>query len=352
MTSKTQHHHHDSLEEKAIECINLSTVNETNNILEVRHETVNNGGLVLVNGELIHYFNQHSTFLHKLFRDEFATKLIDSLYSKRLIGMAVFGCAIYGILWTIQVSQAFYFHIFEPAYFIYSICYCLWVDMFFITAILGVNTRAFHLIKKSFDFWIKIFYAIQLFMAFVAYYLYFSGNSNILLTLHVIGTGMIILLATITFSFLDGHSVSSRLKCSIGIAVAVLFSIVAYYYSFMVLDRAIIYSSKMMTISLVDMISSDLQILAIFFAKQGLSSLFRPTKCLSIRHTPYFVWTSTKTDNIHKSTCDKDDGSEQKTEMAIDIGPTDLTQAQTSKSIYSIGSVMVNKTLSVVDDAE
>eukprot|EP01083_Nonionella_stella_P315416 1139247_1 len=128
MTSKTQHHHHDSLEEKAIECINLSTVNETNNILEVRHETVNNGGLVLVNGELIHYFNQHSTFLHKLFRDEFATKLIDSLYSKRLIGMAVFGCAIYGYCGRYKYHKLF-ISIFlnRPILFIAFVIVCGWI---------------------------------------------------------------------------------------------------------------------------------------------------------------------------------------------------------------------------------
>ena len=203
-----------------------------------------------------------NTFLHQIFNYQTAENIINFVYH-RYVATFLFICIAYhsisvGIEYIHDRSSWFR----SPGYQYPVFCIDTMAISYFILVILSVNRKAFKFSIKSFEFWLKLYYAVGLLISSYLYIIYEKHMTGKELLLH--GARYVqVITVIIVYSLMDGINISSWIKAALGVAFAVYISVFAIYYTFL---ESAGYELELFgsSISLVDFIASSNRVLSIF----------------------------------------------------------------------------------------
>lgn len=183
-----------------------------------------------------------------------------------------------------------------PISMILVLCTCMlvWIP-FAIIWWMGVNKRALKLILHSFEFWLKLGYAL-LFAIFSAIYLKIMFDWHVFIAVAMSIKAILIISYVSSF---DGVNKSRFIKIFCSFIAAAMFTILSFAYEFYMEDYTLNIklfddSSWDYSVSVTDKLSDSARVLAIFLWKQTVITYWRPNRCILIKKTPYIHWDSTK----------------------------------------------------------
>ena len=277
------------LENKFLETDKLETIHSILWVSQINadngtDETVTTGSIEL---------HPKNTFIHQIFEYETAEKIINFLYH-RYVAIFVFICILYH---SINVAIEYIWASTDNAYFS-SLAYhipIVTIDTisitYFIAIILSINIKAFILSIKTFEYWFKFWYSIQLLISTIVYIVYTKYN-NWYLMYRIIGCCQVIVV-TVLYSLMDGINISSRMKGGFGIAFALYISVFAIYYTIVeTSDFDINFMGS--DVSLLDIVASTNRILSIFLWKQAILYIWKKNKATIINMDVDIKWKDSK----------------------------------------------------------
>eukprot|EP01083_Nonionella_stella_P211804 765397_1 len=237
-------------------------------------------------------FNVNNSYLHSMFTEKNVTKMINIVFNRFY---TLFVIASYFAMWALKRQYG------RP--WQYNMCSMIIRVFFWIIpmsiCILSFNKVAFKLVINSFDFWIKVIYAIMLGGARCIYQRHqmeLMGRD----TYDVIferGVGVICTIFIVIFvSSFDAQALLHiKWKVIMSIILAISFSFNSFSYEFLEsddVDLVIPIKATNTSFSMHSFLASCTRILAIFIWKQAFI-IYRSkmqNKCVSIRVRPYIEW--------------------------------------------------------------
>eukprot|EP01084_Bolivina_argentea_P054043 99134_1 len=178
--------------------------------------------------------------------------------------------------------------------------YIKWItDIIFVHTFIGlwilsVNRRAFKHITKTFEFWLKIYYAFISISAAIAYEeLQVKESDHTLLRIcqdiqYYGGELMTILF----ISLFDGIQTKDKYKAIISGIAGFYWISNSIYYQFFLQDEYIVHVTNSIQISFIAWQANAWRILGIFFFKQCVWNILGKTRATLISHRPNLIWKS------------------------------------------------------------
>eukprot|EP01084_Bolivina_argentea_P123272 218467_1 len=270
-----------------------------------------------------HIFNTNNTYLHALFGQERAEKILDILYRKTTqitlclsIIILFLALNIFGATWGYSLASVFVVLLHTPYMMIWS---------------LSANRKALRLTMNSFEMWFKITYGIlcgilQFILWYKVWRIKYDNNDTLSAWTWQISydlfTGHLL---TFCVSSFDAMNISKGWKTSISALVACWYLWLSINFQFLWSqeDDYIVYiSTTDSTVSFYSMIGSILRMLAIFFLKQSFLSYIRNEKCVTITHTPYIKWVDgeNKTEGMNMSDDEQETNQKLNEDNKINVG--------------------------------
>ena len=234
-----------------------------------------------------HYFEEKDTFLYSILSHDKADKMTKWVWNRYTIGFV----SVITTLWYfpsvfVRLSE------FSNTFWIIEIVWFSLVFIYFIIILLTVNKKAFWIIIRSFDLWIKLYACFKIIVASIIYYpsvesqLYSKKSYSIFLFYRVDTTLIIIL-----FSFIDGFHASYRNFLVFGFILSGLFSMDSIRWTFDNRPEYNIYVDDNHSLSLVSQISSATRILSIFLWKQTIKLAWnRDKSAIVIKGSAKIKW--------------------------------------------------------------
>lgn len=121
-----------------------------------------------------------------------------------------------------------------------------------------------------------------------------------------IGTTIVIML----LSILDGLQLRISMKILFGVTCSMYYTLFALFYAFYQVDEhqyndIALDISENISISTRQILTSSTQILAVFFWRQTISSIFKKNRCAMITYAPYIRWERNTNINIESEYSNK-----------------------------------------------
>ena len=248
--------------------------------------------------KIVYKFDKTDTFIHSIFGDEKANDLFELVHSKYAFWAANVSALIAVLMRMFLKSVPFK---------LYYILVCIqWttgvIGLIFI--ILSVNKTACKMVLKTFEFWLKLWFAV---VSAITYFIYFRrlyfGYKNgykysdtyffyIEICFH-----LIIIELCIFFSLVDAIQFKFWVRLTGCTVVSVYFTILFIDYNVynIVTDydysKSIIHIDMLnLSVSLISIMGSAYQILCIFFWKQTIMSFRKRDRCVLLKYAPYIEW--------------------------------------------------------------
>ena len=253
--------------------------------------------------EWTYCFDKDNTYLHTIFGQDYGQKIFDIVYCKKSVTTLII-CLVFS--W-ISYPIFHYLNMHILRYIIGDIIYCISIPLT-IFILLSANRKCFRLTLESFDFWLKLFYFLQFEVAQIVYYYTIIDSSEwedyqiepgsveykLDVSLYSLRSIQILLLA-IGFISLDALQWKLWTKISAGIGIGILFTIDAIQYTFFSdlygNDNSVIHIQSLdVSISVISVMASAMQILSIFIWKQVILSIIKKNRCILIKYSPYIRW--------------------------------------------------------------
>ena len=237
--------------------------------------------------------NEHETYLYTLFGADKASKIMSVIHSQ-IMGIFILILVISNaIIVTLNDSILKYITITILCGFIWTPYVILWS--------LSVNRKAFKLILKSFEFWLKVIYAFIYGSLHVWYDIGYDSDhtdSNVFTFKLIAGIANSIIglpLGVICISLLDASNMRKIWKVLLSITCASVLSvgcILDTLYEFGNINHAIVTITNGVQFSLLSAVAHALRIVCIFFWKQAILSLrlMKYDKSVLIRYAPNIRW--------------------------------------------------------------
>ena len=228
-----------------------------------------------------HYFRRDDTYIHSIFGNEYGPKIFKIIYSKYII-LFSFLCVI-GSALLLEANHRILSVILNT----FSVIWCILI-------LLSANKFAFKLVRTSFEFILKTFYAIQLFISHIL--LDFYRDHSIGDTLAWSWNLSFILLYVIMFCMIDSLQFTIGIKTIFCVIFGLFFAVLCFSWYFSEESQGSDYDYKIgipsihLSISILSIAMNSSQILAIFFWKQIVLSFIRRKRCVTIRYSPYYQW--------------------------------------------------------------
>ena len=234
--------------------------------------------------------SKSNTYIHYLFSNNIANKIISVLYNIYLIFLLL----IVGIVWVIwgSLESAPW----NLAYYLYKLILfsILVVHLTFVA--LTINKEILRKAVRHFLFWYKLIACVQ--QALCVWWLrYFALRDRSAGAVEISGDASAQLCTFITvfiFSAFDGYQISRRTKIWLGIGLSIIFTLLAVNATFFVdakmKEKATIHLADWFSVSVVSVRASSLRILSIFLWKQTILTMIKKNQCINIRHSPYIEW--------------------------------------------------------------
>eukprot|EP01084_Bolivina_argentea_P295835 509453_1 len=231
-------------------------------------------------------FNINNTFLHHVFGNEKAEKILNVIHSK--ITQYIISLSV--IIWIILIIIGE--GLISAIYFI--ICWSFLTIPYMLFWILSSNRHAFYLIIKSFEFWLRVVYGAILAILIGIYYQHNVSTVNIIIYwIYNIIAMITIILTTIYISIFDAVKITKTYKIAISVICSGVMVFTSIYWQFLLSEKYdyIVYIPVTNgSLSFYSMISSAARILGIFFCKQAVLAIIRNEKAVTIKHTPIIKW--------------------------------------------------------------
>ena len=250
----------------------LSKKELSNSDIDLNHNPPIYGTIIL---------NSKETFLHNIFSATTTDKIINLLYHKFIatfLGFCLLFHAICVFLRFIVIVEWFDSFIYRIPFSIFNLTAFFYLSLIVLT----VNRRAFSLCVKSFEFWIKIYYAMQFTLAsFVIDFqdVNFTASDRFTHLCYYLQ----IILVVLVFSLMDGLNIAVWKKSSMAVGFALLISVFAVFDTITDdFDYALDIDGIPFSIPLTDLITSSNQILAIFLWKQSIMLVWKRNKATII----------------------------------------------------------------------
>ena len=251
--------------------------------------------------EWCYHFDDENTFLHSIFSENTANKILQILHGPIIKIVLVLAIIIWfgvGISTDFRaISQAISTLILDIFLIIpWLLCW-----------LLSANKKATRLILTSFEFWFKLFYLFVYQFANVTDV--FAINADNFESIEwkyveiIISTVTSVIFYIVVVLF-DAININKIWKFAISGALA------AWWIAFAVGHRSSkfeaneeyfnssitikVYNGYDVNLNTRDIRLESLQVLAIFLAKQAIFTMFRSKKCALIRYTPFIKWNKNK----------------------------------------------------------
>ena len=234
-------------------------------------------------------FARNNTFIHSIFGQYKGQIIFNVLYAKSVVGFIFTLFCLIPCIYFIQnlLFTTIYLCTAVPIIIIY-----------FSFHLLSVNKKCLKFIMKRFEFWLKIFYGLQFIITF--FILNWETNDNqskisLLMSIQIfIATFLMITLLAV----LDGLQFKRSMRAIFGITISTFYTIVSIYYGFYhekfkLNDDVLIpisFMSNSSYISVRNILSSSGQILALFFWKVTILSVYRYNRCSLVTYSPFIKW--------------------------------------------------------------
>eukprot|EP01084_Bolivina_argentea_P047146 86856_1 len=223
----------------------------------------------------------YDNYLNHTFGSNIGPKLHQIIYHKIILSM-IFLVPIYFVIFNYLYNM--------PIFMSYSVV--VFTLIWEILIILSVNRHAFCLVLRSFEYWIKMYYAFVLGLAGIIYVIKLEAKAHILLL--TLLRDIAVLLSVMIFSIMDGLNWPRKSKIIISIIFSLAFSIATFFLIFFLQDNDIsINITNFISIGLVSMMANSMKISFIFILKQTIKFSLKKDKATIINYSPYIFWIST-----------------------------------------------------------
>ena len=248
-------------------------------------------------------FETNNTYLHSLFGQDKGQSIYKFIYSKKC-WIPLLLLVLFGWLWKWLLPTNFPWIIYKYiAQQMATLLFLIW--LIFIS--MSFNKKCFKLITQSFDFWIKIFYVLQLAVAVMVYLYYIPdsdrdiadwertsikpGSSAYNMRMLFLSLGYPVgILATVLVISIDAIPGKSMMKILVAIGLAIVTGYSSIVYIFYDRNVEIYLESLNYSISISSILSGSSQVLSVFMWKQAIMSIFRKDRCVLIKYSPYMEW--------------------------------------------------------------
>lgn len=240
--------------------------------------------------------DETNTFLHHIFSVQSAECLIKWIYHRFTIVIAFIYCVLHVIIGAYiwignhhSLSNGFLF-----ALFLFDFI----SSTYFILLILSGNRKAFRFCMKSFEFWIKILYAFRMMIASTTYVILKNQTSVWGVLDRLFGRYLLIMVATVLYSSMDGLRLRPRIKTAFGGTLASFVTIYAVYETLLAEPYHVQIGS--FTIDLLDIMARSNRVLSVFLWKQAILSTWKQGKAQMISTWVNIEWV---TNQKKETTC-------------------------------------------------
>lgn len=282
---------------------NLSTLsnkqlNDINQILLLINLNKNDNKLPGNDQDLVLSLSRHHTFLHDLFSNQTAHKIIHILFGR--IAAMIFsvmllsGIILSVLLWTNFLTSK-------------VIVYLGWLLLILalialIIALLSVNKLVIKMVSGTFEFWFKLFFLFRYFICTEIYSIktnryYDEYEWSFVLYINIVWT--VYLLFILIYSFIDGLQISIRFRIFVLITGSMFISTLAIYHTILETnvdgDGRIIYTNifgRKIMIDIIGWSAGSLRIISLFVWRQTIYSLYYRDKATSINQQVSIKWVS------------------------------------------------------------
>eukprot|EP01084_Bolivina_argentea_P276402 471618_1 len=235
--------------------------------------------------QITYTFDISDSYLHHLCQEKTNSNITKIIYSN----LTMILVAITPIIWFVLgmiVGRSIY-------YYVYSIVMWSAIQIpWLILNILSFNKVAFKLVIRSFDFWIKTFYAMFLTLTIFIYANHLYGNT--LQRIYDITAVIVTVLIIIFIASFDAlYRLKKKWKSGLTVLFAIWFSWNSVKYQFIAAtadDYVLHIKLTNSSISSHSLIASSSRILAIFMWKQAINAFRKKGKAISITISPYIGW--------------------------------------------------------------
>ena len=249
---------------------------------------------------LTYTYHLNDTYLHSLFGNETAIKIIEFYHGLFFKIFVSFNLIFYAQLFFI--SPSFYHRIPFKALRIFYWIFVILAQIINISIVslysLSINRKLFKTSLKSFEFWFKTLTCISGVALFMVYsfvqrdiyeeeFPFFNGLNRIVI-------GFEAIFGIVCYSLIDGFQLPFKLKLllSIGIALgATGITLLAVFVLQPEYDHTvIIIHPKWLKFSVYSAMLSNARVLTIFIWRQTLKIYMKRGRCVNIRYSPYIKW--------------------------------------------------------------
>ena len=235
-------------------------------------------------------FSKSNTYIHQLFSNDTAKKIISLLYNKFLLSLNVIGGLIWVIWAWLEYGQ------WSLTYDLYKLIFfsvlALYGTFFALTINKGLLRKSVH----HFLFWFKLIVCVQgtICVIWLRYLAFMHGKVRVLqIWSDVIGRFCTFILVFI-LSAIDGYQLSRKAKIYCCSGISITFTILAFINTFLVdqemNERATIHLVGWFSFSIFSISASSWRVLSIFLWKQTILLMIKKNECVNIRHSPYIEW--------------------------------------------------------------
>ena len=221
--------------------------------------------------------NEDNTILHQMFSVERAECIIKYLYHRFTISIALIYSVVHAVIsayeWLAGGHKSMVQHV-GALFATIFICDVLLIAHCALITLSG-NRKAFFLCVKSFEFWIKLLYAVQVMVA-SSIYVIFDKHLGVWAYIGRTGRYLLVVAVTVLYSTVDGLPLDSTIKTAFGIVFACYVSVYAVYETF--LGHSFFFEFAGMTVDILDIMASSNRVLSIFLWKQAILSTLKQGK--------------------------------------------------------------------------
>eukprot|EP01084_Bolivina_argentea_P155399 270802_1 len=261
--------------------------------LDEIHEVITSNEYVNGTKSIVYTFKTNNTFIHHIFEEQAAMKIINFIHSKITIACLLCMGVVFWIWDNIDASGFAW----NASYFIYQIFTAIIATTWLIFFLLTSNIAAFLLSCKSFLVWFKILTSLKLSVIYLVLLRYFKvwgeiDASNISFAGSIVAQLDIVLFVMVC-CVIDSICMSRKLKISFVIVNTLYWTSNTIFTLFSPapnIAHAHIIITKDIYISLWELLRSSVQLLTIFFWRQTIALIRKPRRCINIKSSPIMKW--------------------------------------------------------------
>eukprot|EP01084_Bolivina_argentea_P069093 125772_1 len=232
--------------------------------------------------------DESDTYLLSIFGEKYANIILNTIHNKCMLMFMLLWFMV-DVIWRLVSNGT------SLWFWIHRIIVYTFLIIPFTFIALSVNRKAFKSSLKTTDFWLKNIYFIILLVC--SYWMYLNGAVYPILA--AVGYTLVIIwcmILMVIISSFDGFHGKRIQKIAISATVGIIslyLSISYQFISYTNSDDSIIHIYGNFGFSIISMMTTSVEVPAIFFLKQSILTYIRKEKSVTIISRPFLIWTNT-----------------------------------------------------------